>query len=328
LGIQLSFLALSLFFVSSKFGGESLGVGFQFQNPYFVIFMLLLVFVMGLSFFGVFHLEGPNSNLLYDLTQRGGWQGPFFQGALLTVLSTPCTAPLLGAAYAWALFWALAPLVWAAVAASGRPRRTRPLIHRAARLLLRLTGTPLKVSGLEHLPRTPCVLAVNHASYLDGILLSAALPPDLPHAYVAKREFVDHFVPRLFLRGIGAVFVERFDAQLGVEHVEDVAGALEQGASPVFFPEGTFDRRPGLLAFRSGAFAVAAKAGVPVVPVAIRGARSMLRGGDWFPYRGAASIRLGAAIRSAGSEWRDVMLLRDQVRAEILRHCGEPDLAQ
>ncbi len=234
---------------------------------------------------------------------------------------------VLYAACVWALFWALAPLVWAAVAASGRPQWTRPLIHRAARMILRLTGTPLKVSGLEHLPRTPCVLAVNHASYLDGILLSAALPHDFPHAFVAKREFADYFVPRLFLRGIGAVFVERFDARQGVEHVERVAAALEQGQMPVFFPEGTFDRRPGLLAFRSGAFSVAAKAGVPVVPVAIRGARSMLRGSDWFPYRGAASIRFGAAIRPAGSEWRDVMLLRDQVRAEILRHCGEPDLA-
>jgi 1-acyl-sn-glycerol-3-phosphate acyltransferase len=234
---------------------------------------------------------------------------------------------VLYAVYAWALFWVLAPLVWAAVAASGRPRHTHPLIHRAARLILRLTRTPLMVSGLENLPRTACVLAANHASYLDGMLLSAALPPDFPHAFVAKREFMGHFVPRLFLRGLGAVFVDRFDARQGVEHVELVAAALEQNRMPVFFPEGTFDRRPGLLAFRSGAFAVAARAGVPVVPIAIRGARSMLRGSDWFPYRGAASIRFGALIRPAGSEWRDVMLLRDQVRAEILQHCGEPDLA-
>ena len=96
----------------------------------------------------------------------------------------------------------------------------------------------------------------------------------------------------------------------------------------MFFPEGTFDRRPGLLAFRTGAFAVAARAGVPVVPVAIRGSRSLLRGNDWFPYRGAASITIGRPIAAAGPAWRDVMLLRDQVRAAILQHCGEPDLAR
>ena len=234
---------------------------------------------------------------------------------------------VLYAAYVWTLFWMLAPLVWTAVAVSGRPQHTRPLIHYAARLILWLTRTPLKVSGLENLPRTPCVLAVNHASYLDGILLTAVLPPDFPGAFVAKREFMDHFVPRLFLRGIGAVFVERFDARLGVEHVENVAAALEQGQMPVFFPEGTFDRRPGLLAFRTGAFAIAARAGVPVVPVALRGVRSMLRGSDWFPYRGAAGITFGAPIRPAGPEWRHVMLLRDEVRRAILQHCGEPDLA-
>jgi len=235
---------------------------------------------------------------------------------------------VLYAAYAWALFWVFVPAVWLLVAASSRPHRARALVHRAARLMLWLTRTPLRVSGLDHLPRTPCVLAVNHASYLDGILLSAALPADFPHAFVAKREFLGHFVPRLFLRGIGAVFVERFDAQQGVEHADDVAGALEQGGSPVFFPEGTFDRRPGLLAFRSGAFAVAAKAGVAVVPVAIRGARSMLRDNDWFPHHGAASLTFCAPIRAPGVEWKDVILLRDQARGEILKYCGEPDLAR
>ena len=234
---------------------------------------------------------------------------------------------LLYAAYVWALFWLLAPLVWMAVAVSGRPRTTRPLIHRAARLMLWLMRTPLKVSGLENLPRMPCVLAINHASYLDGIVLTAALPPDFPCAFVAKREFVDHFVPRLFLRGIGAVFVERFDARQGVEHVEEIAAVLEQGRNPVFFPEGTFDRRPGLLAFRTGAFAIAARAGVPVAPVALRGMRSMLRGDDWFPYRGAAAVTFCAPIHPAGPEWRHVMQLRDEVRRAILQHCGEPDLA-
>ena len=231
------------------------------------------------------------------------------------------------AAYAWVLFWLFAPPVWAAVAVLGRPRVTRPLIHYAARLILWLTRTPLRVSGLEHLPRTPCVLAVNHASYLDGILFTAVLPPAFPCAFVAKREFLDHFVSRLFLHGIGAVFVERFDARQGVEHVEDVAAALEHGEIPVFFPEGTFDRRPGLLAFRTGAFAIAARAGVPVVPVALRGVRSMLRSGNWFPYHGAASITVCPAIAPAGAEWRNVTALRDEVRRVILKHCGEPDLA-
>ena len=156
---------------------------------------------------------------------------------------------LLYAVYAWALFLLLAPLVWSAVAVMGRPPHTRPLIRGAARLLLRLTRTPLTVSGLEHLPRTPCVLAVNHASYLDGIVLAAALPADFPHAFVAKREFVDHFVPRLFLRGIGAVFVERFDARQGVEDVDQVVAALRAATRRYFFRKALSIAGPGCAHF-------------------------------------------------------------------------------
>ena len=231
------------------------------------------------------------------------------------------------AVYVWILFLVLAPPAWLAVAAGRRPRFTRPLIHRMARLFLWLARMRVAATGLEQLPRTPCVLAANHASYLDGILLAAVLPPDFPHAFVAKREFDGHFISRLFLRGIGAVFVERFDAQRGVEDAGQVARAFESRQVPAFFPEGTFDRRPGLRVFRSGAFAIAARAGVPVVPVAIRGARSLLRDDEWFPHPGEVTIVFCAPVAPAGGEWRDVTQLRDAVRAEILKHCGEPDLA-
>ncbi|CAM2068115.1 Thioredoxin family protein [Sulfidibacter corallicola] len=103
LGIMICFFVFSLFFVAGKAAGTELGIGFQFQSPAFVIGMSALIFIMALSFFGVFHIEAPNSDALYGLSQKQGVQGAFFQGALMTLLSTPCTAPFLGSAYAWAL---------------------------------------------------------------------------------------------------------------------------------------------------------------------------------------------------------------------------------
>ena len=103
LGIAASFLVLSVFFVAAKLAGEQLGVGFQFQSPGFVIGIAALIFVMGLSFAGVFHIGAPNSGRLQKMSMESGYRGAFFQGALMTLLSTPCTAPLLGAAYGWAL---------------------------------------------------------------------------------------------------------------------------------------------------------------------------------------------------------------------------------
>jgi 1-acyl-sn-glycerol-3-phosphate acyltransferase len=78
--------------------------------------------------------------------------------------------------------------------------------------------------------------------------------------------------------------------------------------------------------FRGGAFQVAAQAGVPVVPVALRGVRSVLRDGTWYARRHPMAVTIGAPIAPEGSDWNAAVRLRDRVRAEVLKHCGEPDL--
>jgi len=236
------------------------------------------------------------------------------------------------AAYTWMLFWLLAPLTWLAVVLLRRHDWSWKASHLSARLFARLTGTPIAVRGLENLsPGAPCVLVANHASYLDGIVVVAALPGELSSAgyfsFVAKRELLDSFVSRTYLQHIGSDFVERFESQRSVEDVKQVAHSLQSGRSPVFFPEGTFSRIPGLMPFRMGAFVVAAEAGVPVVPVSIRGTRSILRDGNWFPRRGIITVTIGKPIAPEGKNWPEAIRLRNKARAEILRLCGEPDLA-
>jgi len=93
----------------------------------------------------------------------------------------------------------------------------------------------------------------------------------------------------------------------------------------VFFPEGTFLRMPGLQAFHMGAFVVAARAGVPVVPVGVQGTRAILRAEQWFPRHGMVRVTVGAPIRPQGSDWGAAVALRDAVRTQIGRYCGEPD---
>jgi len=194
----------------------------------------------------------------------------------------------------------------------------------AARLLARLAGIAVRPEGLEHAGSgRPRIVAANHQSYLDGILLTAFLPPDF--AYVVKRELEKSFIARVFLRRLGTLFVERFDPAQGVGEARKVLEAVQAGESLVVFPEGTFRRSPGLLPFRMGAFAVAAEAGVPVVPVAIRGSRSVFRGDDLFFRRGEVTITATAPIPPQGSGWTAAVALRDAVRAQLLVRCGEPD---
>jgi 1-acyl-sn-glycerol-3-phosphate acyltransferase len=107
-----------------------------------------------------------------------------------------------------------------------------------------------------------------------------------------------------------------------------MAEAARSGESLVFFPEGTFTRAPGLGPFRLGAFVAAAGAGLPVVPVALRGTRSVLRSGHWFPRRGRIEVEFLAPVIPTGNDWQGAIGLRDAVRAAILKECAEPDLIE
>jgi acyl carrier protein len=196
-----------------------------------------------------------------------------------------------------------------------------------SRWFLLLSGIPVAISGKEHLEiKTPVVLAVNHTSYLDALVLLSILEYR-GYAFVAKREFQDNFLMRALLSGFGTQFIERFDVAKSTEHAGELAGAARRGISLIVFPEGTLRRNTGLMDFRTGAFQAAAQAGIPVVPVALRGIRSVLRDGTWYLRRAPVSVTIGAPATAAGADWAAAVKLRDAVRAEILKSCGEPDIA-
>jgi 1-acyl-sn-glycerol-3-phosphate acyltransferase len=131
-----------------------------------------------------------------------------------------------------------------------------------------------------------------------------------------------------FLRRIGTLFVRRIDPRGGVEDTQHQLEAARAGARIVSFPEGTLTRRPGLLGFHLGAFLVAAQAGIPVLPVTVRGTRSILRGDQWFPRCGEIVVHVGRAVPPLGSDFAAAVQLRDRVRAAMLKYYGEPDLAR
>lgn len=228
--------------------------------------------------------------------------------------------------YSWCLFYMLAIPVWILVVLLPRLGWRWSVIQKASRLLINLSGIPLKINGLENLKNDyPVVLVANHMSYLDGIVFAAMLPLELK--FVAKAELKQSTVARLFLSRIETEFVERFDIEQGANGARRITQTGSKGKSLFFFPEGTFQRNPGLLPFRMGAFVTAAQAGMPVIPLSIKGTRKMLRAGSWFIRRGVINITVGQPVRAKGSGWTEAVKLRDKAREEILRHCGEPDLA-
>jgi 1-acyl-sn-glycerol-3-phosphate acyltransferase len=237
------------------------------------------------------------------------------------------------AAHCWILLIIMAPIVWLTVVLLPKFEWRWSFMRGVARFLAKATFTPLTVQGTENLAgKGSRILVSNHASYLDNFTMVAALP--LNCSFVAKAELKSNFVSRIFLKRIGAEFAERFDKQKGVEDARRIVTAARKGRDVFFFAEGTFTRIPGLRPFHMGAFEAAVDADIPVVPIAIRGTRSMLRDVSLFPRRGEITVTIGKPIEpprgqdaSAMDSWAKAIKLRDAAREFILQNCNEPDLA-
>lgn len=196
-----------------------------------------------------------------------------------------------------------------------------------------LAGWKIQISGEEHLPppETACIFVSNHASYIDGFVLLAVLPRIF--SFVAKVELRRNPIAGFLLDRIGTEYVERFDRKKGIEDSANLLQRAVFGRSLLYFAEGTFVRMPGLLPFRMGAFETAAKGELLIVPIALRGTRSILRAESWFPRRGSIQVVFGKPVAGTPGEtdvltdhWNRAVALRDKTRAWILGHCGEPDL--
>jgi 1-acyl-sn-glycerol-3-phosphate acyltransferase len=207
----------------------------------------------------------------------------------------------------------------------GRQLRHR-VVQFVARAFLRLTGITLDVEAQSAIPERGVIIVANHASYLDGLILCAAVQGEL--TFVAKQDLGRQLVAGPFLKRLGTIFVRRIDPVGGREDTDAIVSAAQAKARLVILPEGTFSRMPGLLPFRLGAFLTAAQTGIGVVPVAIAGTRMILRANQWFPRRGRISVKIGNPLFPDGTDFAAAVRLRDRCRAAILERLGEPDLSR
>ena len=127
---------------------------------------------------------------------------------------------------------------------------------------------------------------------------------------------------------MGVLFIDRYDLRGGLSDVATATTLASDGRLLVVFPEGTFTRQAGLLEFFTGAFKIASEAGLSVYPEILRGTRSMLRSGQWFPRWGRVDVEILDAFAPYGTDFASVLRLRDAVRAAMLARCGEPDLRE
>ena len=185
-----------------------------------------------------------------------------------------------------------------------------------ARRLLFAAGAKVDAQGMEAIPQDRvCVFAANHQSFFDILLLLGYL--DKPHALLSKASIGKVPLIRLWMREIHCVYVDRSDMKAGIEAVQRMIEVVENGYSAIIFPEGTRSKTGELGEFKGGAFMVAQKTKVPVVPVMLDGTAALFeRNGHWIQ-SGKVTLRVLSPIDTEGLSRAEVKALPATVQRMI-----------
>lgn len=206
-----------------------------------------------------------------------------------------------------------------------KPKTLAWACHQWAKIGLKLIGCPLQVDGKAHLQeKGTCVYVANHASYIDAIVLLALLPPGV--SFVAKRELLKVPFLSTVMKKLNMITVNRMDFSSNLSESNEIAERLRQGKSVALFPEGGFSYATGLRPFKLGAFKVAVESLTPVCPIALDGARHVMRGDSPLLSPQRIKVTIGERCYPLSQEWQEVMRLHNIARQHIAEYCGEPSI--
>ncbi|KAA9394992.1 1-acyl-sn-glycerol-3-phosphate acyltransferase [Kocuria coralli] len=198
--------------------------------------------------------------------------------------------------------------------------------QKAVAILLRVTCRP-RITGVENFPMTgPVIVASNHLSFMDGIIVSALMPRRV--GFIAKASLsnapgIKGKVMSFVYEALGIIPVDRSRQTESVAALDPALKLLGEGGSFGVFPEGTRSRDGRLYRGRTGVAFVALSTGAPVVPVALRGTERMQRPGSKVIIPRRFDLQIGEPIavtrvdgRQTGAQRRELVeLVMDRIAA-------------
>jgi len=175
------------------------------------------------------------------------------------------------------------------------------------------------MKGLEHLDsRKSYIVVSNHQSFFDIFSLLGHLP--LQFRWIAKAELFRIPLLGWAMTRTGYIPIERDSPKKAYRSMLQAAEKVREGVSILIFPEGTRSPDGLLQPFKKGVFLIALKSQAPILPVAIRGTRNIMRKNDWRAYPGHVEIRIFPPIETAGFSTDREAELSEQVRNTLQQH--------
>jgi len=188
--------------------------------------------------------------------------------------------------------------------------------HVWARLIMKSIFSPMRVTGLDQIDTSKThVYAVNHASALDIPVLYAYLP--FQFRILHKKELLSYPIVGWHLKRSGQVCVDQQNPARSVGQIKSALRTLKRGMPLVIFPEGGRTSDGSIQPFLPGAFFLAIKAQVDIVPIALRGMYELLPMDTYHIKPRTLEMHIGQPIPTAGLEMKDLEQLSKKVQKEI-----------
>ena len=190
------------------------------------------------------------------------------------------------------------------------------------RLAVWASGSKIQIEGLENVPRDrPVIIASNHQSWFDVFALAAIIPQR--YRFIAKSELRKIPLFGMAWEACGHISIDRKDRSKAIRALDEAAEAMRSDNSAVvIFPEGTRSPTGELLPFKKGAFMMALRTGIAIVPAAVLGTRAIQKKGDWRVRAGKIIVRFGPPIDSSlyDEDHREELMLMVRDRIETMLH--------
>ncbi|WHX98988.1 lysophospholipid acyltransferase family protein [Neobacillus sp. DY30] len=191
-----------------------------------------------------------------------------------------------------------------------------------SKTFMKLTGSKVSVAGLKLIPEGPVVFIANHESDIDIPVLLAAI--DKPFGFVSKIEVKKVPILSSWLDALNCVLIDRKNREQAVNNMKEAVELIKEGHSFVIFPEGKRSMGGPVQAFKVGGFRLAQDAGVPIVPIAIKGTADVFEKNGRLIKPANIKVTIGHPINPIHEDYKQ---LTDEVRQLIIKNLDDTSMA-